>query len=69
VPLARISIAVHRLTRLFLGTPAAQLTVVQIRDITGLDPDETRIVVEALKDAGFLSEREDGDFVTRAAAG
>ncbi len=69
MPLARISIAVHRLTRLFLGTPAAQLTVVQVRDLTGLDPDEARIVIEALKDAGFLSERDDGVLVTRPAAG
>lgn len=67
MPVSRISVAVHRLTRLYIDVPAAQLSMPQLREFTGLDPDEMRIVADALKDAGFLKEREDGMFVVRAA--
>lgn len=55
-----ISVAVHRLTRIFLGEPSTRLTPQQIRELVGLDDVETRIVIDALKDAGFLIETADG---------
>lgn len=57
---SRISIAVHRLTRLFLAEPARRMTLDQIQVLTELDEGEVRIVVEALKDAHFLVETSDG---------
>lgn len=57
---SRISVAVHRLTRLFLGEPGIRLTVEQVQALVGLDETETRIVIDALKDAGFLTETADG---------
>jgi hypothetical protein len=56
----RIGIAVHRLTRLFLSEPTTRMTPQEVAAVTGLDAAEARIVVDALKDAGFLVEREDG---------
>lgn len=57
---SRISAAVHRLTRLFLAEPSKRLRLDQVGSIVGLDDDEARIVVDALKDAGFLTETADG---------
>lgn len=57
---SRIGAAVHKLTRLFLAEPGRRLRFAQIEAILGLDDDETRIVLDALKDAGFLIETSDG---------
>ncbi len=50
----------HRLTRLFLSEPEKRLSFSDVQRAIGLDAAETRIVIDALKDAGFLVETRGG---------
>lgn len=55
--------AVDRLKGTFLEVPGTKLTVQQASRLCGLDTSACGIVLEVLKDTGFLTTRPDGTFV------
>ena len=60
-----ISDAVDRLKGTFLEMPGTKLTVQQASRLCGLDTSACGIVLEVLRDAGFLTTRPDGTFMLR----
>jgi len=58
-----ISDAVDRLKGTFLEMPGTKLTVQQASRLCGLDTSACGIVLEVLRDAGFLTTRPDGTFM------
>ena len=58
-----ISDAVDRLRGTFLEMPGTKLTVQQASRLCGLETAACGIVLEVLKDTGFLETRPDGTFM------
>jgi predicted transcriptional regulator of viral defense system len=59
----RVKGAIARLTALFVAMPGSRMTVREAAQLSGVDDRLCRIVLEALTDSGFLSERARGVFV------
>ena len=57
--------AVNRLKGAFLEIPGTKLTVHEAARLCGLERDKCGLVLDALKDAGFLVARPDGSFVRK----
>jgi hypothetical protein len=55
--------AVNRLKGTFLEVPGTRLTTFEASRLCGLDEPVCGIVLEVLKDTGFLTVRPDGSFV------
>jgi hypothetical protein len=58
-----ISDAVDRLKGTFLEMPGTKLTVQQASRLCGLDASACGIILEVLRDTGFLTTRPDGTFM------
>jgi len=58
-----ISDAVDRLRGTFLEMPGTKLTVQQASRLCGLDMSACGIILDVLRDTGFLTTRPDGTFM------
>jgi len=58
-----ITSAVDRLKGTFLEVPGTKLTVQQASRLCGIEPATCGIILEVLRDAGFLRTRPDGTFL------
>lgn len=58
-----ISEAVNRLKGTFLEMPGTKLTVQQASRLCGLEDAACSIILEVLRDTGFLITRPDGTFM------
>jgi hypothetical protein len=58
-----ISDAVDRLKGTFLEMPGTKLTVQQASRLCGLEKAACGMILEVLKDTGFLTTRPDGTFM------
>jgi hypothetical protein len=58
-----ISDAVDRLKGTFLEMPGTKLTVQQASRLCGLETSACGIILEVLRDTGFLTTRPDGTFM------
>jgi DNA-binding IclR family transcriptional regulator len=54
--------AVRQLTALFAREPECRLSLPEAEQLTGLDPQSCRIVLETLQDARVLARAGDGRF-------
>ena len=59
----RVAEALNRLKGTFLEVPGTRLTTLEASRLCGLDEPVCGIVLEVLRDVGFLTVRPDGSFV------
>ena len=64
-----ITDAVNRLRGTFLEIPGTRLKPAEAARLCGLEPPVCGIVLDALKDAGFLRRGADGSFVRAGSEG
>lgn len=64
-----IAVAVSRLKGAFLDVPGTKLKPAEAARLCGLDAPICGIILDALKDAGFLRRGADGSFVRSGSEG
>jgi hypothetical protein len=64
-----ITDAVNRLKGVFLEVPGTKLKPAEAARLCGLEPPMCGVILNALKDSGFLSRRADGSFIRAGSEG
>ena len=64
-PNSRVVGAVQRLKGVFLEVPTTQMSLVDASRLSGLERHTTRLILEALEEARFLSRASNGLFIRR----
>jgi hypothetical protein len=60
-----VTSAVDRLTAVFSEMPGTRLSVAQAARLSGVEVPMCGIILDALRDAGFLKQKSDGMFIRR----